>query len=649
MKQKVLLILGAAFIAGAAMAQNKQLEPAPHQFVGPAVNKAIPVPRSIAEGTGTPYANQAARKYTGATPLSATVNEFIIGSTYYDLQTNASIRNGINNNGDGTISAVWTMAPDPAWTLRGTGYNYFDGSNWGPVPTARLEGVRTGWPSIGVTGTGKEVIVSHMTANPGIDYLSRPAKGTGAWAEDMTILGSGVNDTWPRLAVGGSNNQSVHVIQNGSGTALTALYGQIGPILYSRSTDDGVSYPGQDLRKVIPGLDSSFYFGFGGDSYHLDTQGDKIVVGASDFSTDVVIAKSLDNGNTWTTQVIYPFPIPFYDDATMITDTVPQDGIIDTITAGAGDIHVRFDNNGMVHAWFTVVRVIDDDPAGGLSFFPVTDGLYYWNESMGAQLPKLIAYAPDLNNDGIIYLPDASAVCPSDPFPFGLYRGGVTQMPTAGIDAANNLYLAYHTVDELSDTLAYFKIFKHTYIIKSEDGGNTWTLPEDALDPVYVTQPNDAPFLECVFPNMARLVDANIHMYYQRDFAPGHAVATAGTCDANNNAGLVSDIVYTSFAPGDVPKYTAIAENEKPKLFVTGNYPNPATETTTFSVRLEKVADLTVQVTDAMGKVVYSETRSQLAPGSHQVTLDVSSLASGVYAWSVQSGGQSVNRKMIVY
>jgi len=647
MKQKILLLAGLLMVSGIGMAQNKMLQPAPYRFTGSAVNKAIPVPRALSEGTGAPYANERARRYAAATPLKATVSEQIIGYTYYDLQTNASIREGIRNNGDGTISCVWTMAPDPAFAQRGTGYNYFDGSNWGSPPTARLEAVRTGWPSIGVTGTGKEVIVSHMTANPGIDYLSCTAKGTLAWSENMTILGAGPDDTWSRLAVGGTNNDVVHVIANGTGVSTNAYNGQLGPIFYSRSTDNGVTFP--VVRTIIPPLDSSHYFGFGGDSYSIDTHGDNVVVGASDFSTDVVIAKSTDNGNTWTSQVIFPFPIPFYDDATMITDTVPMDGIIDTLLAGAGDIHVRFDNNGLIHAWFSVIRVIDDDIPGALSYFPVTDGLYYWNENMGTNPPMLIAYAPDLNGDGVITLPDASSLCPSDPFPFGLYRGGVTQMPTAGFDAANNIYLSYHTVDELSDTLAYYKCFKHSYIIKSLNGGATWTAPEDALDPVYITQPNDAPFLECVFPNMAKLVDANIHMVYQRDFAPGHALATAGTCDYTNNTGQVSDIVYTEFAPGDIPTAVPHPVTQRPSFTVSGNYPNPAVDATRFNVQVEHITDLSVRVTDALGKVVYTESRQSVAPGSHQVTLQVASLASGVYAYSVSDGTHSVNRKMIVY
>ena len=101
-----------------------------------------------------------------------------IGTTEYQNQTNASICNRVIKHNDGTISATWTMAIDPAFADRGTGYNYFDGANWAASPTVKIEGVRTGFTNIGVTSTGGEVIVAHEASN--IHVSTRPAKGTGA-------------------------------------------------------------------------------------------------------------------------------------------------------------------------------------------------------------------------------------------------------------------------------------------------------------------------------------------------------------------------------------------------------------------------------------------------------------------------------------
>ena len=92
---------------------------------------------------------------------SATQTEFVIGNTLYDLQSNRGPARRIVNNGDGTISAAWTFSANQSgYPDRGTGYNYYDGSAWGAIPTARLEGVRTGFANIAVSG-GNEYTLAH--------------------------------------------------------------------------------------------------------------------------------------------------------------------------------------------------------------------------------------------------------------------------------------------------------------------------------------------------------------------------------------------------------------------------------------------------------------------------------------------------------
>ena len=69
-----------------------------------------------------------------------------IGSTYQEQQTNYNQHNKISVFPDGTASAVWMTAPyNGAATLRGTGYNYFDGTQWVNAydDIQRIEDVRT--------------------------------------------------------------------------------------------------------------------------------------------------------------------------------------------------------------------------------------------------------------------------------------------------------------------------------------------------------------------------------------------------------------------------------------------------------------------------------------------------------------------------
>ena len=94
--------------------------------------------------------------------------------TEYDLQTNACLSNRMIRFDDGTMAMVCTRGYGD-YTDRGTGYNYFDGSSWGDMPTERIEDERTGWPTIAPWGPNGEVLISHNGLN--ILVHSRETKG----------------------------------------------------------------------------------------------------------------------------------------------------------------------------------------------------------------------------------------------------------------------------------------------------------------------------------------------------------------------------------------------------------------------------------------------------------------------------------------
>ncbi len=74
--------------------------------------------------------------------------EVQIGITWYDLATNGALANRVTSWEDGSVAAVWTYGTvSTTFPERGTGYNYFDGAAWGAPPTARIETLRSGFPS----------------------------------------------------------------------------------------------------------------------------------------------------------------------------------------------------------------------------------------------------------------------------------------------------------------------------------------------------------------------------------------------------------------------------------------------------------------------------------------------------------------------
>jgi len=655
MKKTLLLSFIAVACGMNSYSQNagipQSLKPIPLSNKG--IAKALPAERAKGAGIELPVNNNPSHRVLSQHQNTVnTVNktagvpyEEKIGDTQYDLQTNEAILNRFIVHSDGTMSAAWTYTPfgdAPTGPTRGTGYNYYDGSAWGAYPTTRIEPTqRTGFTNIVVTSSGKEMAIAHSSTVPGMLLTARPTKGTGAWTEYPAALGMFTNDTWAKAISGGATGESVHAIWQGSGVSGVPINGQDGPMFYSRSDDGGATWP--VLRTIIPSTDATHYLGFGGDNYSIDTKGDEVAIVLGDWTTDLMLLKSMDNGNNWTTTIITSFPIPLYDDATMMFPDNDGDGLGDDIENNSGDAHVMIDNNGQCHVWFSKVLIHDADVASALTYTPNgNDGLYYWNEGFGANPPALIALSYDYNGNGMIDIP-----VPADVNGMGNYRGGITQMPTSGIDAAGNLYISYQSFDERTDTTFYPGVgHKHVYVMKSNDNGVSWSCPYD-VD----AAASDSLIQEGVFACMAKNVDGNIHLIYQRDYAPGHALS-ANTVEAGWNTDP-SDIVYVSIPVGDVggvcPLLSGINDNLSVNDFsVAQNVPNPATGITSIGFSVAKTDKVTFTVTDVVGKVIYTEDRGMVSPGTYSFNFNTNQINKGLYFYTVKAGDNTITKKMIV-
>jgi hypothetical protein len=648
--KKHLLIGVAVSIASVAVAQNTPSAKVTLQKINPVVaRQTAKVPKQLS-GTNDSFESmvnaigpQSQLKNTNRTSLPYTV----IGTTQYQLQTNASICNRIVKSADETISATWTMSQTSNWAERGTGYNYFDGTSWGAMPTVRIEDERTGFTNIGITTSGKEIVISHeapLTGNSDdLHISSRPAKGTGAWTQG----GLGTPDTWSRLAVGGANGETLHVIAQTSGanTPIVPFHGQDGAVVYSRSLDGGATW--DKLRTVIPQIDSSFYLGFGGDAYSIDAKGDTVAIVLGGFSVDVVLLKSTDNGNSWTKTIVDSFPIAMYTSDSMTTD-VGNDGIIDTVETNDGSVTVLLDNSGNAHVWYGRMRVLCDNPgtsAGqGLSYFPTTNGIMYWNESMGATPPNIITGVLDLNGDGelnIDYDPDGAA------WGFGSYNLSLTSMPSAGIDAGGNLYLTYSGLYEgINDagtvggasTSNPGKSFRHQYLMRSLDNGANWESPVDLTAP---TSTGDFDYLEGVYGAIAKDVDEFVHIIVQQDQSAGHGVSEDSPDTQNGPA----EIVYYRL-PFDAIETVGIKEN-KAALSSVNVYPNPASGSVNVMFNLDKAEKATVTVTNMVGQEI-STFEENLNAGTSTLNINLNSYKSGIYFIKTTVGGKVATKKLVV-
>lgn len=83
-------------------------------------------------------------------------------------------------------------------------------------------------------------------------------------------------------------------------------------------------------------------------------------------------------------------------------------------------------------------------------------------------------------------------------------------------------------------------------------------------------------------------------------------------------------------------------------LKVDQNNPNPAKNNTQIAVTLPEVSDVNIVVTNLMGQTVMEVNKSKLNAGKNVINLNVSSLSSGVYFYTVTANNTSITKKMIV-
>ncbi len=572
-------------------------------------------------------------------------NETEIIETLYDLQTNAALNNRIWAWEDGTVAAVCTRGiTNPAgfaFPDRGTGYNYFDGTAWAPKPTARLEVLRAGWPSIAPLGEMGEIIVSH---NFGVKLiiLTRPVKGTGAWTETYyNGPGGTVIPSWPRVVTSGENNEYVQMIYNTNGV----YEGQATALLYSRSSDGGQTWDIQD--QLLDGVGSDYYLAIAADDYVMTSKGNTVVILCGSPWFDLFMLKSTDNGETWEKTVIWEHPYPFFDMQTTLTS--------DTLWCMDASANAAIDNNGQVHVVWGVGRVARLEAAppdpGYYNYWPYSDGIGYWNESMGAPIPEadnphhtmspdyleslgmLCGWTQDVNNSGFIFDYEGTG----DP-QFATYRElGISTMPSIAFGPEGDIAVAYASTTETFVTADGLQNYKHIWLSISPDMGYTWGEFHDVqVGNIFHI------YDECIYPLLAQNTNNyKYHLLYQADNIPGLFL------DEDHDA-VTNREIYNVL---DSSPLIGISENTNKtvgNINVSTCYPNPASGLTTIQVELFREMNVSMEITNLTGQKVMEIPAKAMQAGSHTLTLDASALGSGVYFYTVKAGNESVTKKLIV-
>lgn len=562
------------------------------------------------------------------------IDPYTVGISTYDLQTNASVQNRIRYyNTDKTVTTVWTMSKSTANTYpdRGTGYNFNDGSTWinGNDATARLEGVRVGWPSVDYSETQnkKEFVITHNGAVPTLHMIGQAVKGSENWTGDGDITPTAL---WPRAKAGGPDGSTIHLISvsdNDTAASVPSPGGMKPALQYSRSLNGGATW---DKLNVIPdGVDTSITFGTGGDSYAIDVKGSVVAIAVFNSWDPSFILKSTDNGNTWTRTFFLTTGLQAYKVEGNISDT-NSDGVADTVTSTDNSGAVLIDNNDNVHVVFGLMRYLDTDISDTgrfTSFFPGTSGLAYWNQGFTGG-PTVIQDVVDENGNDTLDITLGTNLDGA-----GDYGLSLTSMPQLGQDANGIIYLSWSAVSETRlGSANNNQHFHRMYVSSSLDNGATW----DGAFEIYAN--GDEQFGEYVFPSLAKNVDDRIRILVQRDYEPGLAVR--GDLDAIAN----NDMLYFEF-PADY-RTTSVSS---PALNTSdlSVFPNPASDYITISFNNLVQGDVNMYITDLTGKRVKTISKD-ITTGMYNTNLTVSDLASGMYMLNVQNGKSVQTTKFIV-
>ena len=599
--------------------------------------------------------------------------------TNYDLQTNSALGSRIATWNDGTaaVVATWDNSGSSSYDNRGTGYNYFDGSDFGEAPENRIESVFSGWPSIAPMGEG-EVLVSHASSK--LHLYKRDMRGEGEWENTWN---SEINTTWPRVGTT-HNGQYIHIVsaeQNSSNNLINYVY-------YTRSTDGGQTFS-QIAYPPMVDVEGMYRYTIGADDYVMATNGDQVAILFISNNYDLFYIISRDNGETWEKQIVWNYPYDHSVDWENSTYNVNTDSIWAPDCSGS----IAIDDRGVVHVAFGLIRwVPSEDHDGSYTYWPYTDGVVYWNsefvnEQGGHDIPNFgdwsgdvnfpemiyngtngisntlnaeriwamaeengyknlyVISAPDEDGDGEVDFTDAW-----DNTNYHYRSHCITTMPAISIDEKGNMIIVYSTLAETRVDINAGHHYRSAYVTAVDNTG-TWfenciNLTGDFMhqySEVYSTTAACKSYGDAFW--VAYSEDSNIGLFLD--------YTATGSSANNNNYGVITDntIFAVRITPSqDMPglETWGVQHNEAINpMTAVRVYPNPATDVLNIEVNASQSSNMSINVFNIMGQKVM-ESNVNVNAGINCPSISTSELSSGIYFVTVKANGFENTMKFIV-
>ena len=590
--------------------------------------------------------------------------------TNYDLQSNSWCSNRMYQlpNGSVAVTATFSHEPNQSASDRGTGYNFYDAEEavWQDMPDARVESMRTGWPTIAQWKENGEILISHAPMR----CWTREVAGQGEWVYrgELPISPEGFpyddDASWPRVATSGDNHNIIHVIgdiQHSEGDVVTHYQ------VYLRSEDAEnwtISYSplAQDGEEM----------NYSADAYNITANGHNVaMVYGDDLQADIIMYKSTDDGLTWTRYVVWDNPYSGYDWA-----TDPQSIMTDTVF-GPANLAIAIDNRGTAHVALTTYEYIHDELGDTYTTWSgrAVDGVYHWKDTdgpiadtehpeyIGTSLEEHFAHPnphhamrlwwPIVNEPGYVHMvADSTKWIGFVPLYDGVewnndkfyrendyfykFRSGQSGMPALSIDPFGNIACAYSAPcsARLDDNGNYY--FRSIYVSYYNVDEGYWHQVVDEItdEEVY----------------FGFLYSENIFtMGVDNTYVPGEfwfgfqsddQVGLYWGSNATQSQASENTIHAVKITPD--PEMVSVPENYEAKDVVYGIYPNPATDYVV--VKSSQDVEANISIVNLMGQTVKQFNKS-LKMGENAIGID---LKSGIYFCTISANGFSKTIKFVV-
>jgi len=670
--KKVLLLSLSLVLGFSAFAQKQVIK-----------NDIVPFQASINKTVvGNDVATQATTNYVPQTSKSVVVNRYDdmedaeTMTTSYDLQSNSWCSNRMYQLPNGSVGVVGTLSREANQTAsdRGTGYNFFDGSEWGDQPDNRIEPFRTGWPTICQYKENGEVMISHAPVHCWI----RETAGEGEW-QDMGLLpdhpeGYPYDEdlAWPRVATSGDNNEIIHVIADLQHSGDVTEHHQV----YYRSEDGGQTWITDFSPLQQDGEEANHY---SADAYNIASNGHTVaIIYSDDLQSNVVMYKSTDDGQTWNRTVIWENPYYGCDWATdscsIFTDTC----------FGPSNVALAIDNHGVCHVAMNVYEYIHSELSDSYTTWRgrTVDGIYYWNDTQDAPIADtyheeyvgtsyeehfaqpnphhaLRLWWPDPENPGYVhmnadstkwagYIPmyydeNGSLIqYDSDKFYiendyFYKFRSGQSGMPALSIDPLGNIACAYSapcTRRESDESTPHY--MRSIYVSYYNVDEGYWHQVEDDLTDDGVN------FLYMYSENIFTISANNTVNPGEFWFGFQSDDVVGLYWGSNATQGSATDNVIHACKVIAPAEYVSVPENNDAQEAVYSIYPNPATNYMVVSSAMD--TDATITIFNIVGQTV-SQFNKHLGTGENTISID---LKSGVYFCTISANGFDKTVKVVV-